>query len=71
MQNVISVFKEMQKLLALIADTNIKLTVISKKLIYYWQYTSDMLRYYADLLKQIDHFALISASENNNKMKNN
>ena len=49
MQNVISVFKEMQKLLTLIADTDIKLTVINKRLIYYWQYTPDILRYYADL----------------------
>ena len=35
MQNVISVFKEMQKLLTLIADTDVKLTAISKRLIYY------------------------------------
>ena len=35
MQNVISVFKKMQKSLILIADTDIKLTVINKRLIYY------------------------------------
>ena len=35
MQNVILVFKEMQKLFTLIADIDIKLTVINKRLVYY------------------------------------
>ena len=35
MQNIISVFEEMQKLLALIADIDIKLTAINKRLVYY------------------------------------
>ena len=70
MQNVILVFKEMQKLLTLIADTDVKLTVINKRLIYYWQYISDILRYYADLLKQTDYFMSASASKNDNEIKN-
>ena len=70
-QNVILIFKEMQKSLALIADTGVKLTVIDKRLIYYWQYTSDMPRYYTDLLKQADHFASVSALEDNDEMKDN
>ena len=71
MQNVISVFKEIQKLLTLIADTDIKLTVINKRLVYYWQYISNILRYYTDLLKQTDHFVLTSVLENDDEIKNN
>ena len=59
----------MQKLLALIADTDMKLTVIDKRLVYYWQYISDILRYCADLLKQTDYFMLTSVLKDNNKMK--
>ena len=70
MQNVISVFKEMQKLLILIADTDVKLTVINKRLVYYWQYISNISRYYADLLKQIDHFMSASISEDDDEIKN-
>ena len=61
----------MQKLLTLIADTDVKLTVINKRLIYYWQYISDILRYCANLLKQTDYFMLISALENDDEIKNN
>ena len=60
----------MQKLLTLIADIDVKLTAVSKRLIYDWQYISDISRYYTDLLKQTDHFVLISASEDNNEIKN-
>ena len=70
-QNVILVFEEMQKSLTLIADTDVKLTVINKRLVYYWQYTSDILRYYADLSEQTDHFVLTSASEDNNEIEDN
>ena len=61
----------MQKLLTLIADTDIKLTVINKRLIYYWQYISDILRYCADLSEQTDYFMSASASENNDEIKDN
>ena len=69
MQNIISVFKEIQKLLTLIADTNIKLTAINKRLIYYWQYTSDILRYYANLSEQTDYFILISILKDDNEIE--
>ena len=71
MQNVILIFKEMQKLLTLIADIDVKLTVTDKRLVYYWQYISDILRYYANLFKQINHFVSASISENDDEIKNN
>ena len=54
-----------------IYNIDVKLTAINKRLIYYWQYISDILRYCADLFKQTDHFMSASISENNDKIENN